>query len=166
MIRRIFRFPAEPSIVGFIFFATILGVISADSIDPYKVILLFILQLHLAFTIDNVYRGRRLLDISGIYTFTVNVIPYLILAIYDYDVLYSLIPLAVLFILTTYLVRTYGREYTLSTIVGTIFLSYMVVTSSAVVGYITRSTMNLWVVYMLYLSISVIYVEGRIGKIG
>ncbi len=162
---KIYRFPAEPSIVGFILFATILGAVSSKEINYIYFFLLVAIQLNLIFTIDNVYRAKRFFELPTIYALISNGIPYIALSILDYDVLYSFIPLSLLLILTIYSAIEYGREHIFTNLIGTISLGYMVITSSAIVGKITQLTVSTWVVYTFYLVISVLYIEARLGKI-
>ncbi len=164
-IKRLYKFPTEPSIVGFIFFAGILGIFTSGRPDPLGILIVLLINFHIIFTIDSIYHPEKLLSIPSLYALASNSLIALYLALQEYEILYSLIPTALLITITIILRKLYGKTDMLTTSTGSIALTSLVLPSAAIAGEITSNTFNIWIIYSLYILASVLYVESKIGRI-
>ncbi|HIQ13469.1 MAG TPA: hypothetical protein EYH44_03700, partial [Thermoprotei archaeon] len=146
-IRRIYRFPIEPSIVGFIFLAALFGVFTSGYPNLYGVFITLAVSLHLIFTIDSIYNRDNILDVSAIYALASNSAIFLFLSLQEYEVLFSLIPSALLTILTLLSKSILGRNDIITTLVGSLALTSLVLPASAISGGLTIKSFNIWIIY-------------------
>ncbi len=164
-INKIYRFPTEPSIVGFIFLAGILGIFTSGRPDPLGIIIVLLINFHIIFTIDSIYHPEKLLSLPSIYAIISNSLILFYLGLMDYDILYSLVPTVTLIVITIISRKFYGKTDMLTTSTGSLALTSLVLPSAAIAGEITSNTFNIWIIYSLYILTSVLYVESKIERI-
>jgi len=164
-INKFYRFPTEPSIVGFIFLAGILGIFTSGRPDPIGTIIVLLINFHIIFTIDTIYHPEKLLSLPPIYAIVSNAAILFYLGLQEYDILYSIVPTGLLIVLTIVSRNLYGKTDMLTTSTGSLALTSLVLPSAAIAGNITVNTFNIWIIYSLYILTSVLYVESKIERI-
>lgn len=164
-IYRVYRFPIEPSIVGFIFLAAILGIFTSGYSTLFGIFITLAISFHLILTIDSIYNRDNIFEISAIYALATNSAIFLILSLQEYEILFSIIPSALLTVLTLASKSLLGRNDIITTIVGSMALTSLVLPASAISGDLTFKSFSIWIIYTLYILISILYVESKINRI-
>lgn len=164
-VKRLYRFPTEPSIVGFIFLAGIIGILTSGRPDPLRITIVLLINFHIIFTIDSIFHSGKLFTPESIYAILSNSAIFILLGLIEYDILYSLIPTALLISITVVSMIVYGKTDVLTISTGALALTSLVLPSAAIAGDITLDTFNMWIIYSLYILVDVLYVESKMEKI-
>ncbi len=165
ILRKLYRFPVEPSIVGFIFYSSILGIFTSSNPTLVNLLIVIIINFHLIFTIDSVYQSDRVLSISSIYGILSNSILIILIATYDIEIFYSIVPAAILLFITLLSKSIYGRRSVTTTLIGTSALTSLTLPFAAITGGTTYNTFIAWIVYTSYVLTSLAYVESCLRRL-